>query len=378
MSFLDEIIGITEGRIAPAPVPASIPTMDASNAPALYRGYGADVAGYRTTDELLQRAGLNWRVAKRPVVVDGRIYEPSEAVVREDTGDVVCIASSDFKLHQNSDMVAGLETMADALGVKVIAGGYLPTTGRVFLQCRSDVSQDISGSGSNRKVGDIVALEVMISGGHKPGTPFKVRGMARRLVCTNGATIAVASRNIRITHRRSIGAQDVAALRQFSEQLVSQFQDYASVLSRASATQVTPAINQAFLAELTAPGLLAHILDVETTSGSELLERIIGLDEQQNGRNPDWMLDSIQHAKRSNNVDVPRILNQIVDAQEVQPGARQTRGTLAHAYHGTTYYVDHLRGRAGSAAVESAIDGAGDQLKTRAYDLVREWTSVLA
>ena len=72
-----------------------------------------------------------------------------------------------------------------------------------------------------------------------------------------------------------------------------------------------------------------------------------------------------------------RNFGQVEELLTVAPGQEGLQG-LARPYHALTHWVDHHRGRKGSAAVESQEWGPGAQLKHRAGQIGKQWLQDLA
>ncbi len=389
MSILDQVINATQTQPVPVAFPAPVAGVP------VFRGYGQSIDGYTSDEELLNKTGLNWKVCERPVFVEGikenRRFEGRKALVRCDNGDMIDIVNEGFKVHQNSEIVAGFGEIVKAIDGRVTAGGYFPGTGRVFLKVKGknqfDITKgvqdgshsfkqgDIARDGS--KVGDLIDLEFVITGGHKPGTPRKIKACGTRRICTNMATVSMCLGLLnRITHKSRITAEVMKELEKVMMGIVTQFEGYGDTLKSLAELPASPALQQAYLMELTAPNLLGRIINQQMLTGAEIIGEIMDRDEQYSRHDPQWFtrLVNREAARRGDDIEVPRIYGQINQVRDEQPGVQYTRGTLANAYHATTYFVDHLRGRkGGSAAVESALDGDGDTLKTRALDVAVEF-----
>lgn len=395
MNILEQIID-NHGISTTTPISPVTTAMATLEGLSVYRGFGRTVDTYSSDEELLKKLKLDWKVCERPVLVQGvtenRVFEGKKALVRCDNGDMIDIVSGTFKSHQNSEIIAGMGEVVDALGGRVRSGGYFPATGRVFVSAGLKMSFDVSKGDSNAAAhsfvkgamgkdgvrnGDIVDLEVIITGGHKPGTPRKVKAVAKRRVCTNTATVCEVLAVIeRVTHRRKITAQVLQEVEQAMQELAEQFEGYGHSLKALANVEASKALQQAYLMELTAPNLLGRIVNQQMLSGAELIQEILDRDEQFSRHDPEWFtrLVNREASRRGDDIEVPRIYGQINNVRDTQPGVEFTRGTLANAYNATTYFVDHLRGRqGGSAAIESALDGEGDKLKTRALRVATEF-----
>lgn len=393
MNILDQAI---EATTAPSSPLFSGNEGKTESANSLYRGFAKPVTNYSNLQGLLEQTGLNWKVCERPVLVQGksenRLFEGKKALIRCDNGDMIDITSDTFRVHQNEEIVGAMADSLAAVNATVTKGGYFPDSGRVFLEARLSnnftVNRPSGGfghsfqkgaQGAQGKVGDMIALDLFVIGGHKPGTPFKMRGIAKRLVCSNGATVTEMMNMIRLTHKQKMNAIDSSKLRDFHTQVIAAFEEYSEGYKLLNKAEASPAVQQAYLLDVIGEGdLLGKIVKRQSLTGADLIQEIVNRDEQLRTHNADWLLDTIRDLKRKDeNLEVPRIHARINEVVNDQPGGHFTHGTIAHMYNATTYYVDHLRGRGGSAAVADAIDGDGDRLKRSAMATGRQWAEVL-
>lgn len=367
-SILDQIIDAT-----PASIPSqAIQPVTITQAPPLYRGFAKPVEGTQlTTEDILAQTGLNWKVFEFPVLIQGKLetrpFASRKALVRGDNGDPIEIVSNDFKAHQNAEIVGGLTAAINAIGAKVSTGGYLPESGRVFLTATADAHFDSArGTAGGPKVGDVTRLEFVVSGGHKPGTPLSVRAVARRLRCLNGLTVAVLLGAVGgVTHRRSITPDDLRRIAEWAEGAVRQFWTLGSEIQRLQNIPAPRSVQQAVILDTIAPDTTRRILGLsEAASGSQILADIIEREERFYASQQDvnWLLSNAANQ----DIQIPRVASQVINALDSQAGREYSAGTLAHAVNAASYFVDHVRGRQGGAAVESSILGDGDRLKNSA------------
>jgi hypothetical protein len=363
----------------------------------LYRGFANRVGTYSSVQDILDQTKLNWKVCEMPVLVQGKtqnkVFEGKKALVRCDNGDMIEITSDTFKVHQNIEMVGAMLKAVEGVDAKVSKGGYFPESGKVFLEARLENKFSTTGAPSyaghsfkkgaqavdGSRVGDTLALDIVLTGGHKPGTPFKLKGIAKRLACSNGATIMEAFNLIRLTHRQGMNMVDNDKLEKFHRDVVMSFNQYCEGYKLLTMLEATTAMQQAFILDVIGEeNLVARAINRPALNGAALIAELVETDERKRAINGGWFLEAITDMKRKDtSIEVPRIFNRIEEVLNVQPGGNLTEGTLANAYNATTYYVDHLRGRNGSAAVESALDGDGDRLKRTAMVEGQKWVSAL-
>lgn len=345
------------------------------------RGYATPVAD--PTGDILAQTGLNWRVHELPVLVQGsretRVIKNRKALVHGRTGDVIEVVSDSFRVHQNTEIVGGLADIITTAGGVVTSGGYIPESGRVFLTGKLRAHADTS----VRQLGDVTELEIVVSGGHKPGTPRIVKARALRLVCLNGLTVLDRISNVipRVTHQTAITSADADALRAWADGVTGGFFQLARRLTRLQATPASRAVLDAVAVQATAgQDVLAALVGAPSLSGAELIEEILRRDERERETRGvvDWLLNpgSADQDRLAALRQVPHEGKRILQHLEVQPGAHYTHGTLSHVVNAASYWADHVRGRNG-AAVESALFGNSDRLKSSVLATAEEYVEVL-
>ena len=355
----------------------------------LFRGFAKRTPSGSSPEEFARIAGLDWTVSSRKLAYVGArqfvTIPKMQAIVRDDTGETVGVASDDFKLHQNNEIVRELQSLAVAGDIQLTHGGYFAKSSTVFAVGGVDMKEEI---GNAKKKGDIVSLQFLVTGGHKPGTPRKVTAFALRLVCLNGACVSERRATLTVSHRSNL-ADDKHGVKEFIESQVTEFKAYINKMRAIQATQASPAVQTAYLMALEAPELLSRVLEMPVgrterekagISGADILNKLIEQDERSSMSN--WLLfDALHYSKnvsKDERIPTPRIVSDITASIDRQPGAEYSVGTLAHPYHAYTHHLDHVTGRGdGEAAVTSALDGRGAARKQNALDLAVEWSEIL-
>lgn len=338
----------------------------------LFRGRAKTIGTFTSTTELLQKTQLDYKICEMPVLVQGRtanrIFPNRKALVRCDNGHMIDIVSDKFVVHQNEQLVDGMVEAAQSANISLIAGGSLNGGAQVFLHGTDKRQFD---AGSERKLGDIVRLDFTMRGGHQPGNPSTVTAQAMRLTCLNGATVMDSQFSYRCTHRNALDKTTAKQMIAFMAKATQAFETYEQKALRLTGTAFTRETTRAFVLDLIAPQLLnAAVIATQhrQVSPSSLLDSIVSRDTDTVDA-VEWLLSG-KAAQQDDSYKVPRTVNQILDVMTTQPGHDLARGTAWNAYNGVTYFVDHVRGRdEGDAAIESALSGAGEKLKTRALDL---------
>lgn len=181
-----------------------------------WHGLGAVLPEPMTSQDALYAAGLDWRVAKRPVGVirpsDGT-YQPLEdvwALVREDNDQPLNVVRSRYKVIQNEEAFACLDKLVDDGELRYEAAMSLRGGRFVVLLARMPEKQlEVTD-------GDRVDPYVLLMLRHGDGS-LRLGPTAVRVVCMNTYRMALAAdrrnRILRISHQGDVERQLTQAVR---------------------------------------------------------------------------------------------------------------------------------------------------------------------
>lgn len=175
------------------------------------RHIGRDVRGARNMREVMDRAGINYTVSKRPIALctvterDNKgkpiawghatdengapIVVPDRfAVTRDDTGAPLqgCIVGGSFTLLQQAQALAPFDSLVERGVLAYNAAGNTKGGARVWVKATlPGLNATPVGKAS---VGDTITAFVMLAYGHGDGTGVTVTAVTERKICDNGAT----------------------------------------------------------------------------------------------------------------------------------------------------------------------------------------------
>lgn len=383
---LATLIEETEARISEAVIPAMTThrVADAESAVGMFNGELSPMRGKLpnvmglTGMEMMVKAGLDWKSVVLPIAAQGRreyrTIPGFQAIVRSDNAQTLAVTTDKFKAHQNSEIMEGIASLANAGNATICYAGstdggrkvvaLAKIAGEFSLPVKKDNEYFNSHSGGRNAKGgdDKTHLFVVISGGHEVGTPFKVRGMALRRWCANGAYFCnKAQSTVIINHRKPLG-RDLEIVRSAYDSITEEFGTYANSAARLIEVDSDREQNLLFVAELLQPGIVNAI---RAQVGNDVSDR-----------------DLFAHIGHS--LHGKRILNQLVTESEHKRSmssllnaiAEQDGGNgdnLWNAYNGVTWHVDHKRGRTDDTGVDSALFGPGALLKERALNVAMQF-----
>lgn len=338
-----------------------------------FRGLLKDVRGTQN-GELLHRAEIDWSTDLNPVNVCGNVVEGYQALTRSDNGKVLSITSNQFKPHQNSDIMADMQALAAAGDAQICFAGSLDEGRKIVAIAKLEGEFTLpdkrqqkfawNGHSGNRTAQDgedKTALFVVISGGHEVGTPFKVRGMAFRKWCGNGAFFTCAAKSTYTrSHRVSI-ERESAKIAACYASIREEFGDYAFSAGRLQAIAMQREQSRLYVAELLKPGL-AETIGQRLNAENPLKAHEVWEEVAMSLRGRQALNEML--VQSSEEPGFARIGKTLLEAIMNQDGANGDN--LWSGYNGITWHVDHKRGRSDESGVEASLFGAGADLKERA------------
>lgn len=298
------------------------------------RGVGVSAAEeeceFRSADEVLSRAGLDWKVGVYPMKLErGGKEEPvhnHRAIVREDSGIVLGVQSRHWTPIQNADAFRPIDDLVRTGEARYTGGGCIDGGTRVWVRVALKRRGEVV-------PGDVVRANLIFVNGHDGGCGYRGVEQFERLVCKNGLTSAESLRMFSRRHSPSVTSQAVVVeVRSAMERSLATF-DHALASYRALVKKrMTEEAAQAFVRSLfPTPKPEAKIAQ----------------------RNLDARVDAIlRSALTSPGHDLPGVA-----------------GTAWGLLNGLTHYVDHVRGAEGrdeSQSVKQNVLGDGAKLKTNA------------
>lgn len=371
----------------------------------MLRGLGTDVNGMTNPAEILAKAGLDWKVVRLPMLIQGKSEQRKSAysaMVRSDNGVELC-AAREYQPIQNHQIVEQFCEFAEAGDLRLRVAGSLDDGRKVFAVADTTGSKgsfELKKDAKKRQAdptwtpgynshagtstaptgerGDVTRLQFVISNGHEPGMAFKARAWALREWCANGVTFSekAACQYIK-SHRGKFSRADASAIRNVIENAIKEFETYESKCRRLLGSPMSRIASEAFVLELLQPGLLMQAVDRIPLSSARPVAPIAENDHAAAGAR--CLEYVVEREARLWDVDAfSRPVNQVLSVLETQPGALEVGETAWNTFNAVTYHVDHVRGRSDESGVDASLFGEGARLKTRALDLAVVYADRLA
>jgi phage/plasmid-like protein (TIGR03299 family) len=298
-----------------------------------WHGLGKQVPSDLTPEQMLQAAGLDWKVYTAPVyaeVAGKRIDLPKQVLVRDRDHKVLDVISDDWIPMQNSDAFEFFDEFIAAGDMEMETAGSLKDGNIVWALARIKNSFELFGGK------DVVNGYLHFTNPHQYGRSIDVRFTPIRVVCNNTLTLSLNTKTenfVKVSHRREFLVDEVKQALGIASDKLAKYKEMAQFLSTKRFTGEK--IEEYF----------ARVFPVATSKA-----------------------DSRKEISKAH-----RIVRECVDTQ---PGAELGEGTWWQAFNAVTYYTDHLAGRSQDTRLQSAWYGSNKNLKAKALELAVEMADV--
>ena len=157
----------------------------------LWNGIGIDVRNCTTTEEVMEKAGLDWTVSKVPLVHNGKVTDYF-IIQRDDTGDLLSTAKKTFQPIQNSEAFAFMDNLIPE-GVTYEKVGVSKNGRKIWMLAKMPDTTILD---------DVVDPYIVLMNGHGGGISLKACMTPVRVACQNTLNLAFkkASRQWIIRH----------------------------------------------------------------------------------------------------------------------------------------------------------------------------------
>lgn len=294
-----------------------------------WHGLGTKVSNDLSPLQMLEAAGLNWRVNTQPcftMIDDKRVKIGKQALVRDSDNQILDIISDDWKPMQNEDAFNFFNDFVAAGDMTMETAGSLKGGKIVWALAAVKESFELFGGK------DKVDAYLHFTNPHSYGQSIDVRFTPIRVVCNNTLTLSLnrESKNmVKVNHRREFDPEMVKETLGVAKHKLAQYKEMAEHLSKNRFTDETLV---------------------------EYFTRVF----------------PVMSAKADPRKDLSRSAKLALDVINEQPGAEFGEGTFWSAFNAVTYMTDHLIGRSADTRLQSAWYGTNKGLKTRALELAVE------
>lgn len=295
-----------------------------------WHGLGTKVLPDLTPAQMLEAAGLNWRVEKIPLFgeMNGvQIPTRAEALVRDVDQKVLSIVTDSWNPVQNEEAFDFFAEFVNAGDMEMHTAGSIRGGQHIWALAKiKDSFFDLFG-------GDKTEGYLLFSNPHQFGKSIMVQFTPIRVVCNNTLTFSLereSKNQVTVNHRREFDADRVKEMMGIATFKLEKYKEMAQFLGskKASTENVVEYFNRVF----------------PMTTG----------------------------AKKDEGKLASRAARQAFDLVEVQPGAEFAKGTWWQAFNAVTFLTDHEAGRSTDTRLASAWFGANKDRKVKALNLAVE------
>jgi phage/plasmid-like protein (TIGR03299 family) len=298
-----------------------------------WHGLGTKVPADLTPRQMMQQAGVDWRVNLVPTYADvngTKVSTGQKALVRETDNRVLTNVGGNWNPVQNEEAFDFFTEYCLAGDMEMHTAGSLADGKIVWALAKVNESFDVLGE-------DRVDSYLLFSNPHQYGKSLNVRFTPIRVVCNNTLTLSLsqkAKNEVALNHRRAFDPQMVKDQLGIAHEKFAMYKEMARFLSKKRAKN---------------SDLIQYFNNVFPIAGNKQVA------EYQ---------------------DLSRTAKQAYDVLEVQPGAEMAMGTWWNAVNAVTYLTDHELGRSADTRMQSAWFGANQAKKVQAMNLAVEMAEV--
>ena len=297
-----------------------------------WHGLGVAVDGDLTPLQMLEAAGLDWRVNTQPcftMIDDKRVKIGKQALIRDRDNKVLDIISDDWKPMQNEDAFKFFNEFVASGDMTMETAGSLKDGKIVWALAAVKESFELFGGK------DKVDAYLHFTNPHSYGQSIDVRFTSIRVVCANTLTASLnkQSKNmVKVSHRREFNADEVKETMGVAREKLQLYKEAATFLSQ------------------------------KRYKNEDIVEYFA-------------RVFPVLSSKSDPRKDLSKSAGLALSVMDTQPGAELGSGTWWQAFNATTYCVDHLIGRSADTRLQSAWYGTNSKLKVKALDLALEMAS---
>jgi phage/plasmid-like protein (TIGR03299 family) len=297
-----------------------------------WHGLGEKVSNDLTPMQMMQKAGVDWKVTKVPTVAiyDGdMISTGTEALIRESDNKILApMVGEKWEPIQNDEAFNFFNEFCLAGDMEMHTAGSLQGGRIVWVLAKIKESFDVLGK-------DQVDNYMLFSNPHIYGKSANIRMTPVRVVCNNTLNMSMNMESVNeavINHRRAFNPEAAKEALGVAHEKFDQYREAANFLATKRYTQdnLITFLNTVFPAANTKRKVVTEIKDLSTTAKNTL------------------------------------------EVMDTQPGAELFPGTFWNAVNAVTYMTDHQLGRTADTRMTSAWFGANQSRKLKAMNVALE------
>lgn len=292
-----------------------------------WHGLGKQVPADLTPAQMLEAAGLNWRVEKRPMYyeVNGKMVRTSsEALVRDSDDSILSVVSGSWVPCQNEEAFEFFNDFIAAGDMEMHTAGSIKNGQNVWALAKIKESFELFD-------GDTVEGYLLFSNPHQFGKTITVQFTPIRVVCNNTLTLSLSGKNkstVNVNHRKAFNGDEVKEMMGIASEKLAQYKEMAAYLGQ------------------------KRFKDEDVVDYFKRIFPIAGGNKK--------------NKEMSRNAELAHTL------LEEQPGAEFAPGSWWQAFNSVTYITNHLQGRSADNRLQSLWFGSNKEKNIEALELALE------
>ena len=300
-----------------------------------WHGLGTRVPSDLSTNQMLEKAGLDWKVEKKELYFysddEESVYHApgKQALIRTSDNTVLDMVGEDWNPLQNADAFDFFNDFVNSGDMEMHTAGSLMDGRRVWALAKVNDAFEVFKD-------DVIEQYLLFSNPHTYGMTIDVRMTPIRVVCNNTLTLSLnsqSSRMVKVNHRRAFDAELVKETLGVAKEKLDTYKEAAQFLGSKKYKNETL---------------------------MEYFDRTFPLASNKNHKEKKYS----RNAKLS------------AEIIHTQPGAEHGAGTWWQAFNTVTYMMDHVVGRSDDTRMTSSWFGVGKKVKENALTAALEMAEV--
>lgn len=299
-----------------------------------WHGLGVPVSNDLTPDQMMNKAGLDWRVEEVESFIEyngNKIATGQKSLVRDTDGKILTNVGENWKPVQNSEAFEFFSEYVLAGDMEMHTAGSLKEGKMVWALAKVKESFDIFG-------GDQVDSYLLFSNPHQYGKSIDIRFTPIRVVCNNTLTFSLethSERSVKVGHRTEFDADSVKETLGIAHEKFARYKEMAEFLGKK---------------KFSIDNLIQYYNEVFPNTTRSNIDRTV---------------NELQDLSRNARVCYENL--------ETQPGANFAEGTWWQALNSVTFVTDHIQGRNADNRLHSQWFGGNQLRKIRAAEKAVEF-----
>lgn len=297
-----------------------------------WHGLGTKVPADLSPAQMLDKAGLNWTVEKKPAfatIAGKQVSVGWSALTRSSDDSILGVVSNDWNPVQNAEAFEFFDEYCRVGDMEMHTAGSLKDGQIVWGLAKVKDSFDLF-------KGDQVDSYLLFTNPHRFGQCIDVRFTPIRVVCNNTLTLSLnqhSDRVVKKNHRRMFDANEVKQTLGIATEKLAKYKEMAAFLGSKRYTEETAKLyfNTVF-----------PVIAYNKEKGPQRKE-------------------------------LSKSATRALEVLDTQPGARFAEGSWWQAFNAVTYLTDHEIGRSQDTRLQSAWFGANKNLKIKALETAVEF-----